>query len=144
MLKELGKVPPGFFVIKEGAVILLQLPKQLDEIKDDDQFKRACFQTAQIAYEQLKGEALVHITEAWTVEGSKELDNYKGRPSEHPDRKASVILLYIGASGERSAFSANLVQMTDSNERTLEEGKWLNITQMPSEVGEIPCHSYLQ
>lgn len=145
MLKETGRVVPGYFVIKEDVAILLKLPKELDQIQDNDQFKRACFQTAQMACDQIKGEALVHVTEAWTAEGSKqEMDGYKGRPSEHPNRKESVILLYVSSTGEQSAFVADLIQMADSDKRTLEEGKWITITDIPLAGDTKSCNAFLQ
>lgn len=145
MLKDKGHVSPAFFILQDDKVILLSLPKELDQIQDDDLYKRMCFETAQIVCEQMKGEALIHITEALIAQGSKEeMDNYKGRLSEHPKRKESIILIYISSTGERTAFVGHLVQLSDSNERTLEEGKWIDIKELPLSGDIKPCNALLQ
>jgi len=131
-LKDDGYLNQSFFILKGDTVNIVVLPKQIINIEDPDQRKHAEFSTAMQLCRQMQGEAVIHVGEAWTVDGTKEeLENFKGQPSEHPNRRESVTIIYMHISGENHLLSGHVIHLHDSNQKILENPQWITITDFP-------------
>lgn len=131
-LKDYGYVQQCFFILKDNIINVLVLPEQLNLIEDEDYRKRAEFSVAMKACKDMQGDVVLHLSEAWIVDGLKEeLDNFKGKPHEHPNRKEAVNIMYLHTNGERKLLSGEIIKLSDSNQRILKEPQWITITDIP-------------
>lgn len=131
-LKDYGFVNPAYFIVKDTILNVLILPQEFKKIEDSDYRKRVEFASALKMCKQIEGDALIHISEAWVVDSKDaNIDNYKGKPSEHPARKEAVNLIYVHSNGEQKLLIGDIVKVSDTNQRTLQEPEWVDITELP-------------
>jgi hypothetical protein len=131
LLKRDGFINSRFLVIKDKQVTILILPEKLQTIEDQDHRKRTEFLMAKDMCNNMKGEALLHVSEAWSVVGSKEeLLNYKGTPSDHPNRKETLNITYIGNDGEKNLLVGDIIKLSDTDQKIIISPEWVNLVSL--------------
>jgi hypothetical protein len=130
ILKNQGHIEPTFFVLKDNTITVLLLPSQLDLIQDFSEKQKHAFRIALQTYLDMGGDALIHLSEAWTVTCSvEELNTFKRHPSEHPSRIETVNLLYMNE--ENNLLTGNIIQLVDSPQKTINQPEWKNLDYLP-------------
>jgi hypothetical protein len=86
---ELGEICPTIYFYEGGkVVVVIATPFTTDAVKD-------AFAQGLYALRRLHAH-VIYVSEAWVAEVPKGADVQAMRPSEHPDRREVVMLMYYG------------------------------------------------